>query len=50
MAAFFIFEMERAKTDRIFSFLKGRFSVMGGPMDIIFVVFSKINVKLLKEL
>ena len=48
MSAFFIFEMKRAKTDRTFNFLMDRFSVMSGPMDMVFGVFSKTNVKLLK--
>ena len=48
MSACFIFEIKRAKADRIFSFLKGRFSVMSDPMDMIFGVFSKSNVRLLK--
>ena len=48
MSACFIFEIKRAKADRIFSFLKGSFSVMSDPMDMIFGVFSKSNVRLLK--
>ena len=45
---FVIFEIKRAKTDTIFNFLKGRFSVMSGLMCMIFGVFSKTNVRLLK--
>ena len=48
MSAFFVFEIKRAKTDKIFHFLKGCFSVMSGPMDMVFDMFSKINMRLLK--
>ena len=48
MSAFFIFEIKRAKTDRILNFLKGCFSKMSDPMDMAFGVFSKSNVRLLK--
>ena len=41
MAAVFIFEIKGAKKDNIFNFLKGGFSVMRGPMDMIFGVFSE---------
>ena len=34
--------------DKIFNFLKGRFSVMGGPMNMIFSVFSKTYASLKK--
>ena len=33
MSAVFIFEIKNAKKDKIFNFLKGRFFVMGAPMD-----------------
>ena len=46
----FIFEIKGAKKDNIFNFLKGRFSVMGGSMDVIFSVFSDIYVRLLKKI
>ena len=36
--------------DKIFNFLKDRFSVMSGPMDMIFGVFSETNVRLLKNI
>ena len=39
MSGFFIFEIERAKMDTIFNFLKDQFSVMSGPMDMVFDVF-----------
>ena len=48
MSAFFIFEIKRAKTDRIFNFSTYRFSVMSGLMDMIFGVFQKTNMRLLK--
>ena len=40
MSDFFIFEIKRAKMDKIFNFLDDRFSVMGGPKDMIFGMFS----------
>ena len=49
MSAVFIFEIKDAKKDKIFNFLKGRFSVMGGPMDMIFGLFSETYVRLLKS-
>ena len=48
MSTLFIFEIKRVKTDRIFNFLKGRFSVMSGLMDMIFGMLSETNVRLLK--
>ena len=36
VSGFFIFEIKRAKMDEIFYFLKNHFSVMSGPMDMIF--------------
>ena len=50
MSAFFIFEIKRAKMDKIFNFLKDRFSVMSSPTDMILGVFSKTNVRLLKNI
>ena len=50
MSAIFIFEIKSAKKDKIFNFLKGRFFVMGGPMDMIFGVFSEAHVRLLKSI
>ena len=47
--ALFIFEIKDAEEDKIFKFLKSCFSVMGGPMNIIFGVFSEIYVRLLKS-
>ena len=50
MSTIFIFEIKGAKKDKMFYFLKGCFSVMGGPMDVIFGVFSDTNVRLLKSI
>ena len=50
MSAIFIFEIKGVKKNKIFSFLKGHFSVMGGPMDMIFDMFSETNVRLLKNI
>ena len=50
MSAVFIFEIKDDKKDKIFNFLKGRFSVMGGPMDMIFDMISETYVKLLKSI
>ena len=50
MAAVFIFEIKGAKKDNIFNFLKGSFSVMRDPMDMIFGVFSETYVRLLTSI
>ena len=47
LSGFFIFEIKRAKMDEIF---KDRFSVIGGPMDMIFDVLLETNVRLLKNI
>ena len=49
-SGFFIFEIKRAKMDKIFNLLKDRFSVMSSPMDMIFGMFSNTNVRLLKNI
>ena len=36
--------------DKILNFLKDRFSVMSGPMDKIFGVFSETDVRLIKNI
>ena len=41
MSTIFVLEIKGSKNDKIFNFLNGRFSVMGGPMDMIFGVFSE---------
>ena len=48
MSGFFIFEIKSNKMDKIFNFLKERFSVMSDTMDMIFGVFSEADVRLLK--
>ena len=50
MSGFFIFEIKRAKMDKIFNYLKDRSSVMRGLMDIIFGVSSETNVRPLKNI
>ena len=50
MSVIFVFEVKGAKENKIFKFLKGRFSIMGGPMDMIFGVFSETYVRLLKSI
>ena len=48
MSVIFIFEIKGAKMGKIFNILKGRFSVMGDPMNATFSVFSKTCVSLKK--
>ena len=50
LSAVFIFEIKGAKKDKIFNFLKSSFSVMRGPMDVIFGVFSETYVRLLTSI
>ena len=50
MSDFFIFEIKRSKMDKFFNFLKSRFSVKSGPMDMIFSMFSETNARLLKNI
>ena len=50
ISAVFIFEIKGAKKDKIFNFLKGIFSVMRGPMDMIFGLFSETYVRLLTSI
>ena len=49
MSAFFIFKIKRAKSDKIFNFLNGPFSLISGSMDMIFGVFLETNMRLLKN-
>ena len=46
----FLFEIKRAKMDKIFNFLKGCFLVMGGPMNIISGMFLETNVRQFRNL
>ena len=50
MLSIFILETKGTKNDKNLNFLKGCFSVMGGPMDMIFCVFSKTYVRLVKSI
>ena len=50
MSDFFIFEIKRAKMDKVFNSLKDRFSVLSRPMDMIFGMFPETNVWLLKSI
>ena len=50
LSAVFIFEIKGVNKDKIFDFLKGRFSVMGGLMDFVFGLFSDNYVSLLKSI
>ena len=50
MSAVLIFEIKDAKKDKMFNFLKDHFSVMSGPMDMIFDVFSETYERLLKSI
>ena len=50
MSAVFIFEKKGAKKDNILNFLKGSFSLMRGPMDMIFGVFSETYMRLLTSI
>ena len=50
MSVVFVFEIKGAKKDKIFNFLKGSFSVMLGPMDMIFGMFSETYVRLLTSI
>ena len=50
MSTIFVFEIKSDKSDKIFNFLNSRFSVMGGPINMIFDVFSETIVRLLKSI
>ena len=50
MSAVFIIEIKDAKKDKVFNFLKGCVSVMGGAMDMIYGVFLELCVRLLKSI
>ena len=49
ISAVFIFEIKDAKKDKMLNFLKGRFFVMGVPMDMVFAAFSDTYTRLLKS-
>ena len=48
MSITFVLEIKSAKNNKVFNFLNDCFSVMGGPMDMIFGVFSETIVRFLK--
>ena len=48
MSITFVLEIKSTKNDKVFNFLNDFFSVMGGPMDMIFGVFSETIVRFLK--
>ena len=50
MSAVIIFEIKDAKEDKLLNVIKGRFFVMGAPMDMIFALFSDIYVRLPKSI
>ena len=50
MSAVFIFEIKGAKKNKIFNFLKDSFSVMHGPVDMIFGMYLKTYVRLLTSI
>ena len=50
MSAIVVFERIGNKDDNIFNFLNGSFSVMDGPMDMIFAIFSEAIERLLKSI
>ena len=50
MPTVFVLEIKGANNDKIFNFLNGRFSIMGGPMDMIFGVFLETIARLLKSI
>ena len=49
MSAVFISEIKDTKKGKICNFLEGRFSIIGGPMDMIFGMFPETYVRLLKN-
>ena len=50
MSTIFVLEIKGAKNNKIFIFLNDHFSVMGCQMNMIFGVFSKTIVRLLKSI
>ena len=48
MSTIFVLEIKGAKNNKIFNFLNDRFSVMVGPVDMVFGVFSESIGRLLK--
>ena len=50
MSTIFVLELKGVKNNKRFNYLNGRLSVMGGPLDMIFGVFSETIVRLLKSI
>ena len=50
MTPVFVFEIKDAKEVKIFNFLKGSFSIMCVPMDMVFGVFSETCVRFLTSI
>ena len=50
VSALFVSEIEDVKKANISIFLNGCFSIIDGPMDMIFDVFSEVYVRLLKSI
>ena len=49
MSAFFIFEIKRTKSNKIFNFFKDYFTEISGFINMFFGVFLETNVRLLKN-
>ena len=50
MSTIFVLEIKGGKNNKIFSLLDGCFSVMGGPINMIFGEFSETIVRLLNSI
>ena len=50
MSTIFVLEIKGGKNNKIFNFLNGCFCITGGPINMIFGVFSEIIVRLLKSI
>ena len=50
MSTIFVLEIKGGKNNKIFNLLDARFSVMGGPINMIFGMFSENIVRLLKSI
>ena len=50
MSSIFVLQIKSLKNYKILNFLNGCFFVTGGPMDMIFGVFSEIIMRLLKSI
>ena len=50
MSSIFVLEIKDSKNNKIFNFLNGCFSVMGGPINMISDLFSETFVRFLKSI